>query len=121
MMDVWSLWQYRDVVNSFLDECDQGMQNILLRRLAKLLEIGAECRMPISESIGEGLFVLHGRSGRKWARLIYYFGENRRIIFVHAFFKKTNKIKRQDINISKRIRDSIKEGKEISSEINLTS
>ena len=120
-MNGWSLWQYRDVVNSFLDQCDQGMQNVLLRRLGKLLETGVECKMPVSEPIGDGLFALHGSSGRRWARLIYYFGENRQIIFVHAFFKKTNKIKRQDINISKRIRDSIKERKEISSEINLAS
>ncbi len=94
---------------------------MLLRRLAKLLEIGVECKMPISEPIGNGLFALHGRSKRKRARLIYYFGENRQIIFVHAFFKTTKAIKRQDINTSKRIRDSIEEGREISNEINLAS
>jgi phage-related protein len=111
-MNGWTLWQYKNIAESFLAHCDEGMYDVLVRRLTTLSEIGVQCKMPISEPIGDGLFSLHGRSGRERGRLIYYFGENRRIIFVHAFWKTTRKIDRHDIETAKRNRHLIEEGRE---------
>lgn len=108
----WTLWQYKKIADSFLAHCDEGMHDVLVRRLASLSEQGVQCKMPVSEPLGDGLFSLRGRSGRERGRLIYYFGENRRIIFVHAFWKTTQKIDRQDIEAAKRNRRLIEEGRE---------
>jgi len=111
-MTSWRLWQYRSIVDSFLAQCDIEMQEIFIRRLALLLEKGIECKMPISEPLGDGLFALRSRSKNKRARLIYYFGENKQIIFVHGFEKSTPKIRQHDIRIAKRNRNIVEEGKE---------
>src|SRR4030042_91814 len=107
-MSTWTLWQYRNIVDSFLAQCDTEMQEISIRRLGILLEKGIECKMPISEPLGDGLFVLRARSKNVRARLIYYFGEKKQIIFVHAIYKDTSKIGQHNITIAKRNRDIIK-------------
>lgn len=104
--------QFKTIADSFLSGCDNEMQEEVVRRLGLLVDKGVECKMPVSEPIGDGLFSLHARSGRIRARLLYYFGENKQIIFVHAFYKATRKISREDIDIAKRNRNLIKEGKE---------
>ena len=88
------------------------MHEGLLIRLGTLLEKGNLCKMPVSEFIEDGLFALRAKSKTLQARLIYYFGKNRQIIFVHTFYKKTQKIDRQDIEIAKRNRHLIEEGRE---------
>ncbi len=109
----WTLWQYKKIADSFLDHCDEGMRDVLVRRLTTLAEKGVQCKMPVSEPIGDGLFSVHGRSGKERGRLIFYFGERRQIIFVHAFWKTTQKIDRHDIDIAKRNRRLIEERREI--------
>jgi len=111
-MFTWTLWQYRNTVESFLALCDIQMYEMFIRRLGLLLEKGVECKMPISESLGDGLFALRARSKNVRARLIYYFGGNKQIIFVHAIYKDTPKIGQHNITIAKRNRNIIKEGTE---------
>lgn len=114
-MMTWTLWQYRSIAESFLNECaqsDTGMHEELLIRLGVLLEKGNECKRPVSEFVEDALFALRAKSNTRQARLMYYFGGNRQIIFVHAFYKVTRKISRQDIEIAKRNRRFIKEGTE---------
>jgi phage-related protein len=114
-MITWTLWQYRNIAESFLTECaqsDTGMHEEILIRLGALLERGNGCKRPISEFVEDGLFALRGKSKTRQARLMYYFGENRQIIFVHAFYKTTRKISRQDIEMAKRNRHLIEEGRE---------
>jgi phage-related protein len=114
-MITWTLWQYGSIAESLLTECaqsDTGMHEELLIRLGVLLEKGNECKRPISEFVEDGLFALRAKSKTRQARLMYYFGGNRQIIFVHAFYKATRKISRQDIEIAKRNRRLIEEGRE---------
>ena len=114
-MNGWTLWQYRDIVQSLLSDCaqfDEGMHDELLIRLGLLWEKGNECKMPVSEPLGNGLFALRAKSKTRQMRLIYYFGENREIIFVHAFYKTTRKIPRHDIEIAKRNRYLVEQGME---------
>jgi phage-related protein len=114
-MNGWTLWQYKNIIDSFLSgcaQCDVEMHDELLSRLGSLWEKGNECKMPISESLGMGLFALRAKEKKRQARLIYFFGENKQIIFVHAFYKKTQKISQHNIEMSKRNRDLIEAGKE---------
>ena len=122
-MMTWTLWQYRNIAESLLTECaqlDMGMHEELLIRLGILLEKGNECKRPVSEFVEDGLFALRAKSKTRQARLMYYFGGNRQIIFVHAFYKTTRKISRQDIEIAKRNRHFIEEGRERRYGFNLT-
>jgi phage-related protein len=109
---MWTLWQYKEIADSFLAHCDEGMRDVLVRRLTTLAEKGVQCKMPVSEPLGDGLFSLRGRSGRERGRLVYYFGTNRQIIFIHAFWKTTQRIDNRDMEVAKRNKRLIEEGRE---------
>jgi phage-related protein len=108
----WTLWQYSDIVDSIFAQCDEPMQEVLLRRLDLLSEKGNQCKRPISAPLEDGIFELRAKASRKHVRLLYYFGPNNRIIFVHAFFKDQSAVSRADIDIAKRNRKNIQEGGE---------
>jgi phage-related protein len=68
------------------------MREMFERRIVLLREKGNECRRPVTESIGDGLFELRARGGKTQGRLIFCFEPNQSIIFVHAFYKPGKKI-----------------------------
>lgn len=79
------------------------------------------CERPVSAPLGDGLFELRGKANKKQARLIYYFGTNRReIIFTHACYKASKTISPRDMEIAKRNRKSIEEGREKPHGLNYT-
>jgi phage-related protein len=100
----WTIWQYKNIIESFVGECAQGMQEMFERRLDLLRQKGTECRRPITDSIGDGLFELRARSGKTQGRLIFYFAPNRKIIFIHAFYKPGRKIDPAEKSIAQRKR-----------------
>jgi phage-related protein len=110
-MGQWILEQYNNVVDLFLDNCSQGLREVLERRLDILSEKGNQCRGPITKYLGDGLFELRGKADSKQARLVFFFSSNRKICFVHAFFKKTEKTNRNDIELSKKNKKIIEAGK----------
>jgi phage-related protein len=110
-MNTWLLHEFKKVVSDFLAKCDEDMKEVLERRLDTLREKGNACCFPVSESLGDNLFELRGRYRKQQARLIYYFAAGKNIIFVHAFYKKTPKISHQDMDMAKRNRKILQEGR----------
>jgi phage-related protein len=105
----WTPLQYRNVWDRLYAECDEDTQAALDARLDQLLEKGNLCRRPITDHLENGIFELRA----KRARMLFYFGAERTIVFVHALLKDTPKIPRVDINRAKQIRKSIFEGRVI--------
>jgi phage-related protein len=112
-MTSWTLLQFRNIVDSFIEECETRIQAVLYQRLSRLSEIGNLAKRPISAYIEDGLFELRGQSGHLQPRLIYYFEKGRKIIFVHAIKKPGSKIPREDIGIAKKHRKLIQKEGEI--------
>jgi phage-related protein len=100
---MWTAWQYRAVWSNLYDQCDQQTQTKLDYHLDLLKEKGIFARRPISAHLDEGIFEL--RANR--ARMLFYFGSAREIVFVHCIFKKTRKVPRDDIEQAKRVRSEI--------------
>ena len=119
-MSKCTLWQFKNIVVSFLNDCSEEMKEVLIRRLDQLSEKGVACKRPISAPLQDGLFELRGRTGNQQARLIYYFGLNNKIIFVNALYKSTPKISHHRIETAKRNRKIIEEGKEQAHGFDLT-
>lgn len=119
-MSEWILWQFKNIVDSFLANVNDRMEEILVRRLVHLSDKGNDCKRPISSPIGDGLFELRARAGKEQARLIYFFHSDRRIIFVHAFYKPGSAISQHDKEIASRNRKAIQEGKERAYGLNFT-
>jgi len=107
----WTLKQLDRVVNSFLKECDSKMQGVLSSRLYRLSKEGNNAGYPLTKPIRDGLLELRGRSGRKRARLFFYFGPLKTIVFVHAIFKSSPKTPVGDIETAMQRMKAIQEGR----------
>jgi phage-related protein len=105
---MWTAWQYRQVWDDLYGQCDEDTRIMLDYRLDFLKEKGNQSRRPISALLDDGIFELRAKS----ARMLFYFGDARRIIFAHCIFKTTSKVPRGDIELAQRRRSEIKRTKE---------
>lgn len=119
-MNPWTLCQFKNIVNAFIDKCDKVMQADIIERLDFLSEKGNLCKRPASAPLGGGLFELRVKSSKKQVRLLYYFEQGQKITFVHALIKKTQRLSSSDIETAERNRRTIEEGRERSHGIDLT-
>jgi phage-related protein len=116
-MDIpWTPKQYGQIWDDFYSQCDEDTQITLSFRLDQLIEKGHQCREPISKPLGGQIFELRA----KQARVLFYFGPERSLIFVHAITKKRSDVPRRDIEQAQRIKKAIETGKELADEITFT-
>lgn len=116
-MDSWTLVQYNNVVDLFLDEhnisLDSDNDNLpvnLIHRLDSLLERGSNSRPPVSRILENGLYELRATVEDKEIRLIFFFmqpPDYKTLCFVHAFFKKTQKTSSNDKKIARTNRNIV--------------
>ena|SRR5438552_3510862 len=99
----WSVSQYGDIWDATYAHCDQHTQEILDRRLDTLCEYGNRAERPVSAPLGDGIFELRANS----ARMLFYFGKKRDIIFVNCFIKKVRRVPREEIKLAKKRRNDI--------------
>lgn len=105
----WTPLEYKtvftDLYNQFCDDPDT--QATIASRFDRLLEIGNLARDPISKHLDDGIFELRAKD----ARFLFYFGDNRTIVFVHAIIKKRNDVPPGDIELAKKRRKEIRDNK----------
>ena len=113
-MAEWSLKQHPSVVDSFLSVCDKAMETSVIARLDLLSKYGNMLQAPFTKKVGAGLYELRARSGSRLARLIFFYDPKiqKRIIFVHALFKTTKKLPKQDLRLAIKRKIMIESGKE---------
>ena len=70
-----------------LDDAEWDRTVVVIDRLAAL---GSTARMPLSRSLGEGLFELRFSLGPTARRIIYRFTKNGRIVLLTTFRKQRN-------------------------------
>ena len=93
----------RAPVQEFLDELKHQQPNLQALALAGLVKLRdrQNHREPLSRHVEGSLFEL--RVGRKdIARVIYVFRRGRRIVLLHGFVKKTQKLPRREIETALR-------------------
>ena len=100
----------RAPIQEFLDGLKHQQPNLhalVLAGLAKLQD-RQNHREPLSRHVEGSLFEL--RVGRKdIARVIYFFRQGRRIVLLHGFVKKTQKLPRREIEIAlRRLEDYVR-------------
>jgi len=72
------------------------------RMIELLMEFGPNLRMPHSRAMGGGLFELRPRGREGIGRVFYGFVVNRRIVILHAFVKKTQDTREQELRIARK-------------------
>ena len=96
----WTTSQYREAWDNTYSQCDSDMQDTLDRKLDLLQQYGNLCGRPTTAPLGDGIFELRAKD----ARMLFYFGEQREIVFVHGLIKKTRNVPRADIDRAKKNR-----------------
>lgn len=94
----------RVLVKEFLDGLDIKMRQKMLRSIQALQDMGISLRMPLSESLEDGIFELRAKSGTNISRVMYFFIIGNRAVLTHGFIKKTQKTPRRELQRAKDIR-----------------
>lgn len=92
-------------VREFLDSLDIKMRQKMLRSIQALQDMGVALRMPLSESLEDGIFELRAKVGTNISRVMYFFVIGNQAILTHGFIKKTQKTPLREIDRAKKIRD----------------
>lgn len=92
-------------VEDFLDKLDIKMRQKMLRSIQALQEMGIFLRMPLSESLDDGIFELRAKVGSNISRVMYFFIVGNRAVLTHGFVKKTQKTPPRELAKAKKIRD----------------
>ena len=96
----WRIEYYNsDLEESVLDLPD-GLLARYLRLTDLMLEFGPNLGMPHTKSIKHGLFELRIKSKEGIARVLYCAMIHKRIIMLHIFIKKSQKIPKKELKMA---------------------
>ena len=98
-------------------EVEGWIDSLSLKQLAKVVatieclsEHGNQLRMPLSRSLGEGLFELRIAVGHAQRRVTYYFAEHQRIVLLTVFRKQRPRERTEIRRARQAMRHCIAEG-----------
>ena len=97
----WSIEYYSAEVEKKILSLPSGLLARYLRLTDLMLEFGSNLGMPHTKSLGEGLIELRVKSKEGIARVFYCTMVGSRIVMLHLFIKKSNKIPKKEIQIAK--------------------
>lgn len=99
-------------VKEFLDAQDIRMRQKIMRSIQALQEMGTSLRMPLSESLEDGIFELRAQIGGNISRVLYFFYIGNKAVLTHGFTKKTQKTPRREIERARNIRKKYRKQQE---------
>ncbi len=91
-------------VREFLDGLDIKMRTKMLRSIMALQDMGTALRMPLSESLDDGIFELRAQVGTNISRVLYFFIIGNKAVLTHGFIKKTQKTPARELKRAKELR-----------------
>ena len=89
-------------VQAEIESWPDGILADYARMVELLMEFGPDLRMPHSRAMGGGLFELRPRGREGIGRVFYCFVVSRRVVILHAFVKKTQDTREQDLRIARK-------------------
>ncbi len=103
----WSIVYFDQNVERAIENLPDGLLARYLRLTDLMLEFGPNLGLPHTKAIGEGLFELRLKSKEGIARVFFCTIADKRIVMLHTFIKKSQKIPRKELKIAlRRLRES---------------
>jgi phage-related protein len=96
----WSIEYYSSEVEEDVLDLPLGLLSRYFRLTELMIEFGANLGMPHTKPIENGLFELRLKSKEGIARVFFCTKAGKRIIMLHVFIKKTQKIPKKELNIA---------------------
>jgi putative component of toxin-antitoxin plasmid stabilization module len=82
--------EFHDEVAEWMDSLDDAEWNRTAVIVDRLVTLGSSARMPLSRSLGDGLFELRFALGPTARRITYRFTKDGRIVLLTTFRKQRN-------------------------------
>ncbi len=96
----WSIEYYNSEVENKILSLPNGLLARYLRITDLMLEFGSNLGLPHTRFIEDGLIELRIKSKEGIARVFYCTLIGKRIVMLHLFIKKSNKIPKKEIQIA---------------------
>ncbi len=97
----WSIEYYSDEIEKEILSLPAGLLARYLRLTDLMLEFGSNLGMPHTRFIEEGLIELRIRSKEGIARVFYCTLVKKKIVMLHVYVKKSNKIPKKELQVAK--------------------
>ena len=107
----YSIEYFHSRVKEEIESWPSGILADYARIVELLMEFGPQLRMPHSRPLGSGLFELRPRSAEGIGRVFYCFMEQRRIVILHAFVKKTEETPERELKLARKRMKEVKDGR----------
>ena len=92
-------------IDDFLDGLDKKTRAKVAAHLSLLEEQGPNLKRPYSDVVRGKIRELRILHSSNQYRIFYFFQMQDHIVLVHAFFKKTQQLKKKDIDLAERRRE----------------
>jgi phage-related protein len=104
----YSIEYFHPRVKAEIESWPDGILADYARLVKLLMEFGPNLRMPHSRAMGSGLFELRPKGKEDIAPMFYCFVVNQRIVILHAFVKKNQETREQDLRIARKRMKEVK-------------
>lgn len=107
MTDEWVIEYYMEEngnfpVRNFLRSLDEGTYARFARSFERLRERNIFAKEPLVKHIQDKIWELRVESNKNTYRILYIFFNGKRIILLHGFSKKTQKLPQKELDIAKK-------------------
>lgn len=106
----YTIEYFHSRVKAVVESWPDGILADYARLLELLMEFGPKLRMPLSRSMGGGLFELRPRGREGIGRALYCFVAGQRVVILHAFLKKTQETPEREWHIARRRMKEVRNG-----------
>ena len=98
----WSVTFYNDRLEAEIAALAPGFLARFIKYAERMELFGPDLGMPHTRAMGGGLFELRIKAAEGIARVFYCTVVDRRIVFLHQFVKKADKIPPKELEIARR-------------------
>jgi phage-related protein len=110
MLMAWTVTFYNKRIESEILAFPTGFLARFLRYAERMEVFGPDLGMPHTRALGSGLFELRIKAAEGIARVFYCTVVDNRIVFLHQFVKKTEKIPAKELDIARQRMKEVKHG-----------
>ena len=107
-MKYYKIEYYSNDVQEQIYNLPNTLRACYIRQVELMIESGANLGMPYTKHIGDNLFELRLKGKEGIARVMYCTLIGRKIIMLHSFIKKTQKIPDKELKIARKRMKEVK-------------
>ena len=97
----WIVQYHKTDVEYFVLSLPDGLLARYLRLVDAIAEFGPHLGMPHTRALGDGMFELRVKGREGIARIFFCNIPNRRVVMLHGFIKKSEKIPTRELRVAR--------------------